>query len=75
MVEACNDEAAKHGFDLPLGKRTAAFRSIHFGRDFARPTASARCMTAADPVLRQLRLLRGVPLSRERRRCRSPTTA
>jgi alkanesulfonate monooxygenase SsuD/methylene tetrahydromethanopterin reductase-like flavin-dependent oxidoreductase (luciferase family) len=35
MVEAYQDEAAKHGFDLPLGQRTAAFRSIHFGRDFA----------------------------------------
>ncbi len=35
MVEAYQDEAAKHGVELPLGRRTAAFRSIHFGRDFA----------------------------------------
>jgi len=35
MVEAYQDEAAKHGRTLPLGKKTAAFRSIHIGSSYS----------------------------------------
>jgi alkanesulfonate monooxygenase SsuD/methylene tetrahydromethanopterin reductase-like flavin-dependent oxidoreductase (luciferase family) len=41
MVEAYQDEAARHGRSLPLGKNAAAFRSIHMGPSYGEAYAFA----------------------------------